>query len=118
MESFERTEVELINYHYSLAPKQLSERFTIGKLKFGIYKLTTDIGTGIERCSSVHLSEYFAADDWDAMDVVDQHNWLDNHLLEWQEQFMNMGWKLVRETLPCKDRASSDCVEIKQSGAQ
>jgi hypothetical protein len=97
MESFDPDELKLIASHYSLPPKQLSERFTIQKLEFGIYKLTADIGTGIERCSSVHLSEYFASDDWNAMDVVDQHNWLDNHLMEWQEQFMNTGWKLV----PC-----------------
>jgi hypothetical protein len=65
------------------------------QLKFGIYKLTLGIGTGIDRSSSVDISEYFSQTEWDGMESVDQHNWLDNYLLEWTEEYMDMRWELV-----------------------
>jgi hypothetical protein len=95
MQSFDLDDLELIHSHYSLPPKQLLERFAVQKLKFGIYRLTADIGTGTERQSLVDVSEYFAAETWNSMDIVDQHNWLDDYLMEWQEQFMDTGWELV-----------------------
>jgi hypothetical protein len=69
-------------------------------LKFGTYKLTVGwkhlpIVSHCNQRELVHLCEYFDEFDWMELLPVDQHNWLDNKLLEFAEECTDMLWELI-----------------------
>lgn len=69
---------------------------SVQSIPFGEYRLFISVEQLYDRLSTIDLSEYFSKTEWNEMDAVDQHNWLDDRAQEWAESVIVIGWNPVK----------------------